>query len=119
MFSPQAPPRSGLASIPLGPSRSRSLQTDYLLRNGGIDPLRETMNPFLVSKFVTNMGKIMNRQQTQLTWKNQRRVGKAVRRARSLGLMPYFADWSDMETRQKKYVRSGIYDSQRDEQKSL
>jgi small subunit ribosomal protein S18 len=38
------------------------------------------------------MGKIKSRAETGLTWKNQRRVGKMVRRARAMGLV---SRWSD------------------------
>lgn len=45
-------------------------------------------NPVLLSSYVTEMGKIQKRSQTGLTWRSQREVGKAVRRARAMGLMP-------------------------------
>lgn len=67
------------------------------------------MNPALLSRFVTNMGKIMNRAQTRLTWKNQRKVGKAIRRARAMGVMPYFADWSSSSAAGKKVADLGMW----------
>jgi len=89
---PAFKPRKAVSSM--GPPKKQALQSDYFIRQGGLDPLNEPMNPRLHSRFVTNIGKIMNRGMTQLTWKNQRRMGKAVRRARAMGIMPYFADWS-------------------------
>jgi len=37
---------------------------------------------------MTEMGKINNRRVTGLTWKSQRRVTKAIRRAQNMGIMP-------------------------------
>lgn len=34
------------------------------------------------------MGKIKSRAETGLTWKNQRRLGKAIRRAKMMGVIP-------------------------------
>lgn len=90
---PAFKPRKAVSS--LGPPKKQALQTDFYIKQGNLDPLGEPMNHRLHSRFVTNIGKIMNRGQTQLTWRNQRRMGKAVRRARAMGIMPYFSDWSD------------------------
>ncbi|KAF8341309.1 uncharacterized protein EI90DRAFT_1719932 [Cantharellus anzutake] len=53
-----------------------------------IDPLKEAMNDALLSRFLTTMGKIKRRNETGLSRKSQRRIGKAVRRARSMGILP-------------------------------
>lgn len=73
----------------------------------GLDPLHEYKNYKLLSKFVSDMGKILPREQTGniyiyimiycyyeltavtigLTAKNQRKLAKAVKRARAMGLM--------------------------------
>lgn len=34
------------------------------------------------------MGKIKPRSQTKLTWRSQRRLGKAIRRAKMMGIIP-------------------------------
>lgn len=104
--------RRSTAKDALGPNRKKALQTDYFLNvptpdGKGINPLNEYLNPELLSHFVTNMGKIMGRSQTQLTWKNQRRLGKAIRRARAMGLMPYFGDWSDNVVKDAKFKKWG------------
>ncbi|KAJ2852687.1 hypothetical protein IWW36_000044 [Coemansia brasiliensis] len=54
----------------------------------GINPLKEYKNTLMLSSFVTEMGKIKPRYQTGLSAKSQRRVAKAIRRARSFGLIP-------------------------------
>ena len=41
-----------------------------------------------MSEFVTRMGRIKKRNETRLTWKNQRKLGKAVRRAKMMGIIP-------------------------------
>ena len=43
------------------------------------------MNPFLRAEFCTSMGKIMTRGKTGLQRGSQRKMGKAVRRARVSG----------------------------------
>lgn len=53
-----------------------------------IDPLHEAMNSRLLSYFVTEMGKIKPRSATKLTWRSQRRLGKAIRRAKMMGVIP-------------------------------
>ncbi|KAJ2454914.1 hypothetical protein EV183_001175 [Coemansia sp. RSA 2336] len=54
----------------------------------GINPLKEYKNTLMLSSFVTEMGKIKPRYQTGLSAKSQRRIAKAIRRARSFGLIP-------------------------------
>jgi small subunit ribosomal protein S18 len=51
-----------------------------LLHHNNIDLLR---------RFLTPTGQIMNRVQSRLGARDQRRVAKLVKRARALGLMPY------------------------------
>lgn len=46
----------------------------------------------LLSKFVSERGRILSRRLTGLSAYNQRKVAKAVKRAQSLGLMPYSRD---------------------------
>lgn len=43
----------------------------------------------LLTKFVSERGRILSRRMTGLTAYNQRQVAKAIKRAQSLGLMPY------------------------------
>ncbi|BGP44753.1 hypothetical protein JCM10450v2_000567 [Rhodotorula kratochvilovae] len=84
-------PRPNFAQAhPLGPPTSCAESHDPFVRYG-LDPLRDaTTNPFVLSEFVTSMGKIKNRGKTGLQRKSQRRIGKAVRRARSMGIIPTF-----------------------------
>ncbi|RKP22398.1 ribosomal protein S18, partial [Syncephalis pseudoplumigaleata] len=55
----------------------------------GLDPLHEFKNVPLLSRFVTEMGRIRPRSETGLSTKNQRRLSKAIKRARAMGLMPF------------------------------
>jgi small subunit ribosomal protein S18 len=71
----------------LGPGSAESRQNDWFYQLG-IDPLDEATNPRLLSYFVTDMGKIKSRAETKLTWRNQRRLTKAIRRAKMMGIMP-------------------------------
>lgn len=71
----------------LGPRRAEAQRSDVFYQQQ-IDPLDEAMNSFLMSAFVTEMGKIKSRSETALTWRSQRRIGKAIRRARNMGIIP-------------------------------
>ena len=71
----------------LGPGASESRRYDWFYQLD-IDPLDEATNPRLLSYFVTDMGKMKSRAETKLTWRNQRRLTKAIRRAKMMGIMP-------------------------------
>jgi len=71
----------------LGPGAAESRRNDWFYQLD-IDPLDEATNPRLLSYFVTDMGKMKSRAETKLTWRNQRRLTKAIRRARMMGVMP-------------------------------
>ncbi|KAF9111186.1 hypothetical protein BGX27_005273 [Mortierella sp. AM989] len=49
-----------------------------------LNPIVEYKNAALLSHYITPLGRLMSREQTGLSAKNQRRVTKAVRRARAL-----------------------------------
>ncbi|CAO3611283.1 unnamed protein product [Mucor hiemalis] len=53
----------------------------------GLDPLHEYKNFRLLTHFVSDMGKILPRSQTGVSAKNQRKLAKAIKRARAMGLM--------------------------------
>lgn len=77
----------------LGPSAEIAKKSDALyqlkLRPGHASLHDDSYkNPTLLSQYVTEMGKIQSRRNTQLTRRSQREIGKAIRRARSMGLMP-------------------------------
>ncbi|UZJ54191.1 hypothetical protein CBS101457_003511 [Exobasidium rhododendri] len=77
----------------LGPSAAVAKKIDVLyqlgLRPGHVSLHDDSYkNPILLSEFVSEMGKIKGRKNTELTRRSQREVGKAIRRARSMGLMP-------------------------------
>ncbi|KAI0268369.1 hypothetical protein BC834DRAFT_689334 [Gloeopeniophorella convolvens] len=71
----------------VGPAAAESRRNDWF-HQLGIDPLAEATNPQLLSYFVSSMGKMKNRSETKLTWRTQRRLSKAVRRAKMMGIMP-------------------------------
>jgi small subunit ribosomal protein S18 len=43
-------------------------------------------------KFINPYGRILSRKRTDLTSANQRRLAKAIKRARFMGLMPYVSN---------------------------
>jgi len=71
----------------LGPGAAESRRNDWFYQLG-IDPLDEATNPRLLSYFVSDLGKMKSRAETKLTWRSQRRLTKAVRRAKMMGVMP-------------------------------
>ncbi|CAG99238.1 Rsm18 [Kluyveromyces lactis] len=52
-----------------------------------INPLDLYTNPEFLSRFVTSTGKILHRDVTGLSAKNQRRLTKAIKRCQAIGLM--------------------------------
>ncbi|KAJ3975177.1 hypothetical protein EV361DRAFT_890297 [Lentinula raphanica] len=71
----------------VGPSRREAQYRDPFYRLS-VDPLKQAMNPAMLIPFVSEMGKVYGRNVTGLTKKNQRRVGKAIRRAKMMGILP-------------------------------
>ena len=96
-FSPSEPTRGPRRANPLlGPGRKEAEAQDILhqLRlNPGKPSLADDSykNGALLSNYITEMGKIFGRAQTGLTRKSQRSIGKAVRRARAMGILPAMA----------------------------
>jgi len=74
----------------LGPSQTVLPRTDPFMALG-FDPLDETFNPGLFRWAMTQTGMIRARRETGLSIRNQRRMSKAIRRARSMGILPYFS----------------------------
>jgi small subunit ribosomal protein S18 len=81
-----------------GPSRPLAIRED-VFHQLDINPLDEVLNSALITYYTTDMGRIKSRRDTRLTWKNQRRIGKAVRRARAMGLIPSFSRWDERMVR--------------------
>jgi len=71
----------------MGPNAKESRARDIFYQLD-IDPLQECLNARLLSEFVTEMGKIKSRAQTGLTWRSQRRLTKAIKRAKMMGVIP-------------------------------
>ncbi|KIK67977.1 hypothetical protein GYMLUDRAFT_216361 [Collybiopsis luxurians FD-317 M1] len=71
----------------VGPSKREAQFTDpfHSLR---VDPLKQATNPAMLMPFLSEMGKVYGRNNTNLTKKSQRRVGKAIRRAKMMGILP-------------------------------
>ncbi|KAF9977650.1 hypothetical protein BGZ73_005366 [Actinomortierella ambigua] len=53
----------------------------------GVNPLHEYKNAELLSHYISPVGRLLSREQTGLTAKNQRRLSKAVRRARAMCIL--------------------------------
>ncbi|KIO12667.1 hypothetical protein M404DRAFT_123841, partial [Pisolithus tinctorius Marx 270] len=79
-------------SQPLVAPGSREARERDALRHFGIDPVYETSNTTLLASFITEMGKTKSRVETKLTTKTQRRLGKAIRRAKMMGILPQLSN---------------------------
>ena len=66
--------------------KNRRLQ-DYFLQNKDV-PI-DYRNPELLRRFLAPEGKILPARRTGLTAKNQRKITKAIKQARSIGLLPF------------------------------
>ncbi|KAL0067577.1 hypothetical protein AAF712_005292 [Marasmius tenuissimus] len=71
----------------VGPSKHEARKKDPFYQLN-IDPLTMALNPYVLNNYVSDMGKIFGRNITNLTMKNQRRLGKAIRRAKMMGVIP-------------------------------
>ncbi|KAF8735029.1 hypothetical protein AX14_002843 [Amanita brunnescens Koide BX004] len=71
----------------VGPPPAQARYND-VFHQFGIDPLSMALNPALLSRYVSEIGKIYGRPITHLTMKSQRRIGKAIRRAKMMGIIP-------------------------------
>ncbi|KAK0242603.1 hypothetical protein EDD85DRAFT_946767 [Armillaria nabsnona] len=83
-FSPfKKPPR-------VGPPRDEARQRDYF-HQLNLNPVDYACHPGVLNHFMSPMGKINSRSITSLTRKSQRRLGKAIRRSKKMGIMPTFS----------------------------
>lgn len=73
-----------------GPKKALAIRDD-IFHQLDIDPLHEIYNRVLLRSYVSELGRIIPRDQTRLTWKNQRKLGKAIRRAKAMGIIPVFS----------------------------
>lgn len=71
----------------LGPGSRVSHEQDPFIQLD-IDPVREFENVGLLNHFMTRMGKIKTRLETKLSWRSQRKIGKAIRRAKAMSIIP-------------------------------
>ena len=68
-------------------NQARRRLQDYFLQNKGVEV--DFTNTELMRRFVSPEGKILPGRRTGLSSKNQRKVTKAVKRARAIGLLAY------------------------------
>jgi small subunit ribosomal protein S18 len=81
-YKPRRPKR---ARVALPSSTCRHRDPFYQL---DLDPRDFTANPLVLSEYLSEMGKVQGRAQTYLTAKNQRLLGKTIRRAKMMGIIP-------------------------------
>lgn len=74
-----------MASRILG--RPRRRVQDFFLQNKDVEI--DYKNPEMLRRFLSPEGKILPARRTGLTAKHQRKVTRAIKRARAIGLLPY------------------------------
>lgn len=75
----------------LGPSKKIAKQIDpFWIRKA--NPLDHCINPLMSLSMVDQLGRIKGRSETGLTWRSQKMVGKMVRRARAMGVIPHWSN---------------------------
>jgi small subunit ribosomal protein S18 len=67
--------------------RTRRRLQDYFLQNK--DQQVDYRNPEVLRRFISPEGKILPARRTGLTAKHQRKVTRAIKQARAIGLLPY------------------------------
>ena len=87
-YSKWTPTPKRLLVAPGGREAARS----DIFRQLEIDPIHEHANVRLLSNYVTELGKIKPRVDSGLTTKNHRRLSKAIKRAKMMGLMPQLSN---------------------------
>ncbi|KAG6854866.1 hypothetical protein C0991_012056 [Blastosporella zonata] len=79
----------------IGPPPSISRYYD-VFHQFDLDPVDLAMNRDVLSQFVSEMGKTYGRNITGLTTTSQRRMGKAIRRAKMMGIIPVLSKSRDL-----------------------
>ncbi|CAO1613209.1 unnamed protein product [Sympodiomycopsis kandeliae] len=81
----------------LGPTKREALQYDQIHKIG-LNPGKPSLhddsykNGALLGAYCSELGKIQPRATTRLTIKSQRKVAKAIRRAKSMGILPVLSN---------------------------
>jgi len=67
-----------------------------------LDPRDFTANTVVLSEYLSEMGKIQSRAYTSLTARNQRLLGKTIRRAKMMGIIPQLSILPSVTKRLKR-----------------
>lgn len=86
----RSPKRTGRSVQNVPPGREARYNDAFLQL--GVDPRFECENAALMSNFASRMGKIQPRTVTLLSQRSQRLMGKAVKRAKMMGIIPMFSN---------------------------
>ncbi|KAF8351568.1 hypothetical protein F5887DRAFT_214259 [Amanita rubescens] len=81
----QEPPPRRRPQVPPPPAQARY---NDVFHQHDLDPLSLSLKPAMFYHYLSEIGKISGRSSTKLTMKSQRRIGKAIRRAKMMGIIP-------------------------------
>ncbi|KAG6821580.1 hypothetical protein H0H93_000089 [Arthromyces matolae] len=70
-----------------------------------IDPVDLVLQPDMFTPYLSEMGKIYSRNVTGLTMKSQRRLGKAIRRAKMMGVIPVLSRYQSPDIASRSWHR--------------
>ncbi|KAJ6515734.1 hypothetical protein C8R45DRAFT_217420 [Mycena sanguinolenta] len=76
------------AQIPPSTRDARKNDVFYQL---DVDPLKLAQHPAVLTPFMSELAMIHPRRTTALTTKSQRRIAKAIRRAKMMGVIPLYS----------------------------
>lgn len=74
--------------LPPSTRDARKQDTFYQL---GVDPLKLALHPDVLSNYMSELAMIYPRRDTKLTMKSQRRIAKAIKRAKMMGVIPLYS----------------------------
>ncbi|KAF8502487.1 hypothetical protein JB92DRAFT_2973531 [Gautieria morchelliformis] len=81
----------------VGPGAKEALRNDAF-RQLDMDPVYEANNTTLLGGFISGMGKIRPRSQTGLSWRSQRKVTQAIKRAKQKGVLAIMSRYPTSST---------------------
>ncbi|KAF8076548.1 ribosomal protein S18 [Lyophyllum atratum] len=99
-----APPTYKPRRAAVGPPPAVARYNDVFYQFN-INPLSQAMNPEILSHYMSEMGKIYGRNITGLTSKSQRKIGKAIRRAKMMGVIPVLSKTRGLYSQYKPKTR--------------
>ncbi|TRM67618.1 hypothetical protein BD626DRAFT_103502 [Schizophyllum amplum] len=98
------------ARPPSMPPPTYQARAQDLFHKLNIDPLQFSTHPLILRDFVSEMGMIQGRNQTCLTSKSHRRLTRAIKRAKMMGVIPQLSRPSEGYQKERKVGTAAFVD---------